>query len=489
MIFFRFARVLGFILLAVSVASAQDNDENLVIPPNSNYQVTGVYQHASLIGWALRSEMQMMNRSSNPYGLITDRGWMYNYTNKMFDEYVINQMTFSPTLGDDYMFYRSPNAVRFVAGDYDDLEVQTNSEIRLQVELMPKHIVSVWAFSEHNTVLNRGFMNFSYQYQFNENLKAGFRHTFGSSKMDLDVSLFGQFGNEQTGYVKADIALMDYLNDYTKDRVSTYNYISDTLRNYTILPVKFQVSAVSPTWKNLRGEFHGAYQTESDAIILSAYNRDDRYKYTHGGYFFGGLVEYAFPYVTLGSVYQYMYSSQARDTSGRFVKLNYTAEQTEIRQGFYTIVNASQVTWDSWFWLVNYEEIQDGKEFGSVAEIDRKFKHDEVRVLMHNRLILRPDYKGITIGFEHLADLRKKKISVPNMSENEIIPIGLDPMNVAFPHAFHTNNNRIVLTLGYQYHPRAWIQIGYAFDLDLDYHRVIGGERYDTAYLRMEYRW
>ena len=472
------------------VCIGQIDSEQLTIPKNANYTISGSYQHASLMGWAMRSEMQMLNRSSNPYGIVTDRGWMYNYTDRMYDEYALNRMTFSPTLSDDYMWYRSPNAVRVVAGDYDDLEIHTNTEIQLAVQLMPRHSIKLWGYTEHNTVLHRGFMNVAYQFNVTKDLQAGLRHTFGSSKMDLDISLFGQWGNAQNGYAKVEVTMTDYLNNYTKSRVSSPNYVSDTLRSYSDWPVLVQFSGVSPQWKGLRAEVFAAFQSKGTADIISISDRLDKYKYMHEGMFAGGLLEYQFPYITLGSVYKYMFSGSERDTSsnGRFSP-SYTSEQTEIHQGFYLIVNASQVTWDSWFWLVDYNETKDGSRFSTLAEIDRKFSHDEKRVMMQNRLRIRPDYKGLIIDVEHLADYRKKKISVPNPAVDEIIPLGLDPFSTTYPSAFHNHNNRIVLSLGFQFHPRAFVQLAYALDLDLDLHRILGGERYDTGFVKLEYRW
>jgi len=472
------------------VCFGQTDSEQLSIPQNANYTISGSYQHATLMGWAMRSEMQMLNRSSNPYGLVTDRGWMYNYTNRMYDEYAINMLTFGPTMSDDYMWYRSPNAVRVVAGDYDDLEIHTNTEIQLAVQLLPKQTIKIWGYTENNTVLQRGFMNVAYQYNFTDDIQAGLRHTFGSSKMDLDISLFGQWGNAQNGYAKVEVTMTDYLNNYTKSRVSTPNYVTDTLRSYSDWPVLVQFSGVTPQWKGLRAEVFAAYQTKGTAAIISIYDRLDTYSYMHEGMFAGGLLEYQFPYITVGSVYKYMFSGSARDTSsaGRFSP-SYTSEQTEIHKGFYLILNASQVTWDSWLWLVDYNETQDGERFSSLAEIDRKFSHDENRVMMQNRLRIRPDYKGLIIDIEHLVDFRKKKVTVPNAVVEEVIPLGLDPFSLAYPSAYHNHNNRIVFSLGFQFHPRAFVQLAYSLDLDLDLHRIPGGERYDTGFIKLEYRW
>lgn len=442
------------------------------------------------MGWAMQSEMQLLDRSNNPYGLITDRGWMYAYAPYMNDEFLINRFTFNATPTDDYIWFRSPNAVRISAGDYDDLDLMTSTELRLDVELIPKHRIRIWGYNEHNPVLSRSFMNIGYQYQLSEKLAFGFRHTLGSKEVDLDVSAYAQLGNEQTGLIKAEATAVDYLNNVVEGNVSSGFYYSDSIRRYIQQPFMFQVAAVSPSDRAYRAEMFLAYHTKAIAEIRSLNIPAQKYGYNHSGWFAGGLLEYKTQYATLGSLFKYLYSFSQRDSiSSTSFNPKYTTEQTEMHKGFYILASASQLNWETWLWMIDYTDLQDGSSFVNLSIIDRKYLHKEKRLVFHNRLWVRPDYRGWMIGLEHLMDLRNKKVDVPSRAEGEAIPVAFDPIGFAYPSAYHNNNNRLIGIIGYQFHPRALVQAGYGYDLDKDFHRKVNGEFYDNAFLKLEFRW
>ncbi|TNE70638.1 hypothetical protein EP331_11390 [bacterium] len=479
----KIAQVLVVQLVLVYQVWAQ----RAVVPPDANWTLTGNYQHATLMGWASQSEMMLFDRSNSPYGLVTDRGWMYQYTNRKEDEFQMNMMSFNPTYSDDYLFYRSPNAVRFVTGDYNDVDFYTASELQLNVQLIPKHSIKVWSYMERSPVLSRMYMNVAYSYEINSMLSAGVRHSLGSRQDDLDATAFAQYGNEQIGLIKLEFTAADYMNNMVNSNVGIPYAFPDTIRRYKQAPFMLHVSAVTPPGKRYRAELFATYQTEAKSEIKSALEPLDQYKYNFQNWFAGGLLEYKFENYTVGSIAKYMYSTSDRDS----LELNpsYSNEQIEFQKGFYIIANASQITWDSWLWMVDFQEIQSAGRYLLLAEVDKKFLNKETRVYIHNRISVHPDYKGFLFGIEHLLDLRKRSIDLPNKIEDEVTPRGYDPLLEVYPYAFNSNNNRLILNVGYQFQPRAKIRVGYGLDLDNDFHRVKGGERYDNFFVRIEYRW
>ena len=472
----------------ISVLKAQNTD--FKIPDNADYSLTGYNQHASLMGWSQRMEIQLLDRSNNPYGLVSDRGWMFNYGKYISDEFSINRMTYLPTLSEDYIWYRSPNALRTVIGDYDDLNVITFNEMRFQVEIKPKHTLEVYGYTEKNPIFNRAFFNLNYQFQIKDNIKVGLRHTIGSSKVDMDASVFAQMGNSQTGYLKAEVTAVDYLNNISSNNAVENGFYSDTVRIYDTFPAMLSVSAVSPEFKSFRGEMFFTFHTNATSTISSLVSPNEKFLYSHSGFFGGALLEYKLTYFTVGSVFKILKSTSSRDSSGTSVlSPSYKNEQLEMHKGFYLLANASQITWDSWIWLVDYTELQDGGTYDVLADVGRDFEQTEKRFFMHNRIYVHPDYNGLLFGIEHLADLRSKHAIIPNNNGEFLVPDNFDPLAAVYPKYFHDSNNRLLFVAGYQFHPRAIVQIGYGMDLDKDLHRTVNGQGYDTAFLRLDLRW
>ncbi len=480
--------VAAFSVVCLLVSNFQHVDaQRVTIPPDANWALTGNYQHATLMGWAAQSEMKLFDRSNSPYGLVTDRGWMYQYTNQMEDEFNLNVMSFNPTHADDYLFYRSPNGIRYVTGDYNDTDFFTAAELQTRVQVAPKHQFKVWSYMERSPVLQRMYMNLMYAYEIKPNWIAGIRHSLGSRQDDLDITVFTQLGNEQIGLLKVEFTAADYMTNMVNSNVNIPYAFPDTIRRFSKAPFLIHLSAVTPPNKPYRAELFVTWQTKAISDIKSAIEPLDQYQYEYQNGFAGGLLEYKFQQFTIGSMAKFMLSKSGRDSLQ--LNPNYTTEQIEFHKGFYIIANASQVSWDSWLWLVDYEETQSAGRYLLLSEVDKRFLNRENRVYMHNRIWVRPDYKGWMFGIEHLLDLRKRSIDLPNKAEDEVVPIGYDPLAEFYPFAFHTNNNRIILAAGYQFQPRAKVTVGYGIDLDNDFHRVNGGERYDNVFVRLEYRW
>lgn len=187
-------------------------------------------------------------------------------------------------------------------------------------------------------------------------------------------------------------------------------------------------------------------------------------------------------------MYRHREGEIKRDSvSGSIFNPRYTTSQIATERAFYLLANSNDFFWESWIWMNRYEDNQLGERIGETSVIDRFYNHEENQLLIRNRLMYRPEYSGFLAGLEHILDRKSFESQLPDLDAP--LPDSYHVLENNYDGSFAGLNQRLLIMLGYQFHPRALIEAGAGFDIDNDLHATINGARYDEAFLRFDIRW
>jgi len=456
---------------------------------------------ATLMGWHQQMDITLKDRFNSREGFVTDRGAFQFYVPGMDEEYHMDVFTFGFTPQEDYIWSRAQNGFRTYLGSVNVVNFATTSELKNSIELADKHRIDVRAIQEDNLQASRLFLDLGYRYNFMSNHWVGFSHTAGGFKPDLDGTMFYQWGSVRNGMLRLDISFLDYANNFIFSGLGVDSKVSDISRVYESKPKLFTLKFISPDWiDNLRAEVVAGFQTEADAGIgeltfdtNSQITVTNTFRDKEQNSYQGALLEYDMEYITLGATFQRTNSETVRDTiESSSIDVNYQSEQTMRRLGLYLLANSENVSWQTWVNFQRYDDIQEGSQF-EIATIQDTLNFKEKRIMMRNRLQWRPPHRGIIAGIEHIMDFREFLDDDPELDE----PLDFEKMNNFLSSddsglsAIHDMNSRLTFIIGYQFHPRAKVEIGVGYDLDNDLNSKAeqGGQRFDDGFGRIQLRW
>ncbi|MGM0588814.1 MAG: hypothetical protein ACQETE_10390 [Bacteroidota bacterium] len=432
-------------------------------------------------GWAEDMRIRLLDRRHTVSGFITDRGAFQMYTYRMNPEFGLNLFTYRYTPQEDYLWYRSPNGIRTYAGNSNGLNLATKTEIKTDVEISEGHTVQLQLKQQADARASRVWAEPSYAFNFAGKHAIGVSHTVSNYKPDLDATFFYQYGNQQEGMFKLAYSLMDYANDWVFPNLESQVSYADTVRVYDQAPRLWNIKALSPQWGRFRFEAEVGFQRESKAEIYSPRDSLDRYQHNETNSYQTAMLEYDSEFITAGVVYQRHHSEMERDT---LLNSNnhwrYNGHQTMRRLGVFLLANSQDFRWETWAWMGKYEDYRKGERypFDGLDSLD----HGERRLELRSRIMKRPQIKGLIAGFEYTMLHRiYKNDQYQDLADYYTGYYQVDP--------FNTLEHRGSVLLGYQFHPRASFVIGASYDLDGDFYEYPEGQRFDTAFGRLEIRW
>ena len=485
--------LIGFLCYNPNPLFAQQQDTTVTYTSDNS--------SATLMGWHQRMDITLKDRFHSREGFVTDRGAFQQYVPGMDEEYHMDVFTFGFTPQEDYIWSRSQNGFRTYLGSVNVVNFATTSELKSSIALSGKHRIDLRAIQEDNLQASRIFVDLGYRFNFMSNHWVGFSHTAGSFKPDLDGTMFYQWGSIREGMLRLDISFLDYANNFIFDGLGVDSKVSDISRVYESTPKLFTLKFISPDWiDNLRAEVVAGFQTEADAGIGElTFNERNQVTVTNifsdkeKNSYQGVLLEYDMDYLTVGATFQRTNSETERDTVEISpVNVDYQSEQTMRKFGLYVLANSERLSWQTWVNFQRYEDIQEGSQF-EIATIRDSLDFREKRIMMRNRVQWRPPHRGLIAGIEHIMDFREFLDDDPELDE----PLDFEKMNAFLSSddsglsAIHDLNSRLTFIIGYQFHPRAKVEIGVGYDLDNDLNSKAqqGGQRFDDGFGRIQLRW
>lgn len=435
-------------------------------------------RRATLIGWRNRLHIAFRDRRHAYGGLFFDRGLLRRLTPGMDHEYDLDVRTFAFTLQEDAAWYRAPNGFRTYMGSVSTSRFATRSHLRLTVPIRGRHTVRLTGVQQEDVQAQRFFMEFGYDYRLGDAHRLGFNETIAAYKPDLDFSLFYEYGHAESGLARLEVTLLDVVNDFIFDGLGVDPVLEDTVRSYQRKPRLFALYLASPPLGRFRAEVAAGLQPRARALVASQAVPADRFLFDDEASYAGGLVEYRFPYVTLGLVYRQTRTSVARrpDVHGALTS-DYTSTQHEREAMLYVLADLWRLRGEAWLARTAYTDRQWGTDFAE-ASIPAPLDFEERRLAAYLRLRYVPAGRGVLGGLSYLALGRR-------------FPSGLSLMERYLRFAPFSPNRRLSLQLGYRFTPRATIVFGTNVDLDGDpfYTDGRGLTRYDGGFCQIVMGW
>ena len=465
MILYRYTAITLLLILTIpALGWAEDSDFSYRSPLS-----------ATLMGWEYQSRLAILDRTAGRDGIATDRGIFQRFTPGMEEDYDLNMFTYQFTPREDRRYYNSPNGVRTYAGNLDISNLAHQTEIRTQIELRPRHLISLQGVAQYDHQFERMYLDFRYEFNLGSNHFLGIYHNMSGQRQNLDAGLSYRLGNPGDGMMKVEYTFVNYANEFIFEDEQFSSRIADSTRVYENRPAFISGTFSTPEIAGVRAEAVIGYHTETNSEIRSTQLTDQGFKQTEKMYYAGGLVEYAGDYATVGAKYKRGYTDVGRDTldHGSMMRGQYHSEQLSQKYGFYLLAGASDFEMESWVWYEEYHDRQQGNYF-DFSETD-SLDYRENRVMMRNRIKYTPPYRGLIAGLESLLEMRD-------------VQSDRDKMRRISP-SIRDMNARVTAIFGFRFHPRMSFLAGVGYDLVDEPHYQTLRDRFDNVFTRIEFRW
>ena len=435
------------------------------------------WHQASLVGWRDRLHLALRDQRHAFGGLFFDRGRLRKLVPEMDHEYDLDLMTFTYTLQEDAAWYQAPHGFRTYMGSISTSRFATQNHFRATVPIGGRHTVRLSGVQQEDLQALRFFVEFGYDYRLSTRQRLGFTETIAAYKPDLDFSLFYQHGDVREGLVRAEVFLLDIVNNFIFDGLGVDPVLEDTTRSYRRKPRLFTLYLTSPPLGHFRAELATGLQPQARTRVASQAAPDSSFRFYDAAGYAGGLMEYAFPAVTLGLVYRYTQTSAARRPDpGSALTSDYSSTQRAREATLYILANVWRVRGEAWLGREIYTDRQQGTDF-SQASIPAPLAFKEQRRTVHLRLRYVPAAAGLLAGLSYL-DLGRR------------FPSDYEPIRRYLRFAPQSPSRRLSVHVGYQFTPRASIVFGGNVDVDGDaFYGDRGLTYYDGGFCQISIVW
>jgi hypothetical protein len=391
-----------------------------------------------------------------------DRGVFRYLTPDMDREYALDMWAYQFTGHAAYRWHRTASGLRAYAGSIERTTGAIASTIKQAIPINERHTFDVRGVLQQDGTGRRALLNVGYAWQVADGHTVGARHTFAEYKADLDATLYYRYQHPRYGRVRAGVTFLDLYNDFLYTTLGVPAEDELLKREYGRKPFLLSVSVTTPARYRLRGELHASVQPLSEMRLTALNTPTFRFQQDEQLYFMAGMLEYRFPYVTVGAFYRRDRHRTRRvgmsATDGETVRSDYTATQTTGTAGAYVLADWWKLQVEAWGMLTSYRDRQTGDAF-ALSTVDGPIDYREPRRSAKLRVLyepLRPG-PGPRIGLEYLALQRPDLQDSARMTRQwtgEFITLG-------------SSNYRLALLLGYNFGSGS-VTLGVGFDTDND---------------------
>jgi len=427
----------------------------------------------TLAGWAADRRLWMLDRRHSYGDQYYDRGVFRHITPLMDREYPIDLATYRFTPGQDQAWREIDTGMRIRTGSITRNQWGISTEIKHVADLGSGHSLGIDAFLREDAQTQRVLLEMAYDWTVASNHHVGVRHTFAQYKPDFDVSAYYQYGDDDSGYVRAEATAMDAYNDFLFGVLGVWKGREEYERVYEQNPYLLQLAVSSPPRYPLRAELFGGWHTPSELVVQSQFNENERYRDREGGHYLGAMVSYRMGPVTTGLMYQRDQSSLDRLGLRSAVTSDYWTEQRYERGGLFATGGWGPFRGSVWLFLVDYYDRQRGTDF-SLSTIDQALSWDEERTNYQFRFYYVPEATGLFVGVEYVG-LDRRSAPVTGVMGNQWATSWGDrgPSHYRGP-----------VILGYRF-GRGAVSMGINYDFDAD----LKGDRFDNGFFRFTLAW
>ncbi len=480
-------RILGLIVFLLSFTVPATQAQSIDSP------------RATLKGWETNLNLFIKDRANNFGGVYYDRGLFRWSTPEMTPEYHIDLFTYGFTLFDDYEWFASNDGFRSMIGSLNTPEFAVNSRLKSHQTVSKNGTVAIDAFQQEDRQAKRSLFVIGYQYQFGENHLAGFSHTLGQKKTDLDATLFYQFGNTEIGFITTEITLLDWLNNtvtgLSEDRQSEFLI----RHNYSKKPYLYVVRLESPQIGIFRGEATIGIQPRTEARVTRRELPDEDFIMEDWVNYQAALLEANYAGFTAGIIYQRTFARMQRDAApGSNYLLDFGNRQIQQRGGAYIHYRWRDIGFEQWFFIERNRDQQFDNEPAAyrlqdpLAGSRYPFDFNEIRRWNKSRIFYQPK-TGFTAYLEHNGDWRD--LGMDGETGDGRIFEALNYRSY-YTNQIVTRNERLTLGLGYRFTENFYLTLGASYDIDGDLkdgfnQNRVGASpaRFDGGFGRIHFTW
>lgn len=444
-------------------------------------------QHATLFGWEERVRRGLLDRSHVYGGRYYERGLFRTVTRRMDYEYDLDLFTYRFSPFADYTWSAAQNAFYSFAGSIDYGEFASTSRLKGSAAIGAHGRFDVVGVQQEDLRVERLFVQAGYTHDVGGGHRIGLHHTLGATKNDLDAILTYRYGTAETGWVEANLALLDWPSNIVHELITGSNRDYEVVQRYERSPRLWAVRAVAPAHRFLRAELVAGIQPRSEAVVTRQAAPDSSFVNAERTHYVGVLVEYYRSNVSVGLTAQRAYARIRRTPSAQSeYALDFGNHERTNRLGLYASYSVGWVELAQWGWIAQNRD----RFFGARTPAAwTPFDFREVRILSKSRVSI-----GRSSGWWGGAELNVDHRHVKGEKRGGTINL---PFRRNYPDQVTGDNQRLTFLVGYSYHPDVRVTLGASVDLDGDLYSGWGipsqnreePSRFDGGFIRVAVVW
>ena len=470
----------------------------LILIPVSAVHAQSASPKATLKGWADENNLFIKDRAHNYGDFYYDRGLFRWYNHDMGPEYQNDLFAIRFTPFDDYEWYQADNGYRTSFGSVNTPDFAVFGSLKNRVPIHSSGDFTIEATQQEDYRAKRVLLTLGYDHQINDLHSLGIHHTISQRKTDIDASFFYRYGNQEKGFVTAEITLLDWFNNIASDLALHRKSDYEIRHVFSKKPFLYSLQLESPRIGIFRGEAVAAIQPRSTAKVNRKEAESEDFLLNDWVNYQAALIEFEWSGLTGGAIFQRTFARMKRHPAENSnYELDYGNRQLQKRWGFYLTYQWKNFGAEQWFWIERNRDHQIDHNPGAYRAQDPyatsryPFDFNEVHRWNKTRVYYDPGDKGITAYLEHNGDWR-------DLSPGRDLADEFKAYNyrVYYDNQIESRNEKLTFSLGYRFSETFYFLMGASVDIDGD---LVNGfdqqrgdgvvSRFDGGFARLYLSW
>jgi hypothetical protein len=274
------------------------------------------------------------------------------HTPEMSPEYQLDIFTYRFSYFEDYEWLKSDNGFRTFAGSLNTPVFVVQSEFKSTLSTSDNGSFSIHAVQQEHLRAKRGLFLLGYTHRLGDMHRVGISHTLGQRKTDLDASISYIFGTEETGWITAEVTMLNWANNFVSELSTERQSEFEIRHTYSRKPYLLTLRVESPQIWVFRGEAVASFQPRSAAEVSRRDFPGENFLLDDWVNYQGALLEARYPGGTAGIIYQRTFARMEREPApGSDYELDYGNRQVQQRVGLYLTYKWRAFGIEQWFWI------------------------------------------------------------------------------------------------------------------------------------------
>jgi hypothetical protein len=243
---------------------------------------------ATLRGWEDDARLAIFDRSGSYHGRFSDRGILQRFTERLDQEYTIDQISFGFSMVEDYAWYLDRKGARWWGGSINHRFLVQRAEIGGTVPLGETWDFNALLSQEATLQTDRAVVRATFRKSFDDGRVVAFATGFlKADKPEMDLELGASF-RPGSGTVTVAVAALDLFSNLIYGSLQVPPRDADRILDYSTKPYTLRIAADLPVGRFFRGEVYGLYTLPASLTAtaqhdtVSSFAQDERYAYVGG---------------------------------------------------------------------------------------------------------------------------------------------------------------------------------------------------------------